>query len=189
MKLNKRRPTRHRQQTGVVLIVAMVMLVIIGLASAAIMRNALSSDILSDNNRRQTYALQSAQAALRFCEGLAQNSSPIVAAAAESTPQENWQTFGNWQLGEGATAPQRVSAEFLSTSTSTRTTLAAASRPQCMAQFRNVGTGTSLAQVVVVTARGFSENHVTDAQGRTVSGAVVWLQSIIQLGSSSSSTP
>ena len=182
MKITQRLSAPPRQQTGVVLIVALVMLVIIGLASAAIMRNALSSDTLSDNNRRQTYALQAAQAGLRFCEGLAQASSPIVAAAAASIAQENWQNFSNWELAAGASgAPQRVTSAFLSTVSSTRTVPAAAIRPQCMAQFRTIGTGAAQTQVIVVTARGFSENHVADARGRTQTGAVVWLQSIIQL--------
>ena len=41
------RPRRHRQQ-GMTLIIAMVMLLAIGLASAAVMRGALSADLVAN---------------------------------------------------------------------------------------------------------------------------------------------
>lgn len=167
-----------RQQSGVVLIVALVMLVIIGLASAAIMRNALSSDTISDNNRRQAHALQAAQAALRYCEGLVQAGPSINSTPAAATPDdEDWLAFSNWlKPADTAGAPKTVPASFLS-STSTRVT--PSKTPQCMAQSRSVG-----GQVVyVITARGFSENYEANTAGQTQAGAVVWLQSIIKLKS------
>ena len=59
---------RARAQRGFSLIIAMLMLAVIGLASAAIMRNATSGDQVANNNRLQTQANQYAQLALRFCE-------------------------------------------------------------------------------------------------------------------------
>lgn len=180
MKQRSSSPARPQQQFGVVLIVALVMLVIIGLASAAIMRNALSSDTVSDNNRRQAHALQAAQAALRYCEGLVQKGAGSATAAATEISAEDWNTFSNW-LKAAATdgAPKTVPAAFMTpggTNGNTPTKL-----PQCMAQARNVGAGQT---IYVITARGFSENYNADTiTGRTQTGAVVWLQSIIQLGS------
>lgn len=169
----------HRRQTGVVLIVALVMLVIIGLASAAIMRNVLTGDTVSDNNRRQAHALQAAQAALRYCEGKVQDdASAIALPAVTNIDNEDWKTFSNWlKQPTMAGAPKTVPASFL-TPGGTNPTVPK-KLPQCMAQFRTVGSG----QVIVVTARGFSENYEADSTtGRTEAGAVVWLQSIIQLG-------
>ena len=55
----------------------MLMLAVIGLASAAIMRNAVSGDQVANNNRLQTQASQYAQLALRFCIGQLDNADDI----------------------------------------------------------------------------------------------------------------
>ena len=60
--------THVTRARGFSLIIAMLMLAVIGLASAAIMRNATSGDQVANNNRLQTQANQYAQLALRFCE-------------------------------------------------------------------------------------------------------------------------
>lgn len=166
----------HRQR-GVVLIVALVMLAIIGLMSAAVMRNALSNDVVSDNNRRSNQATQAAQAALRYCEQLLTGEVTVPAgatalstAAAESNPSnERWTSFSNWKLATNAGGPVSVPSTVYTSSKA----------PQCMAQKRTLGTS----EVIVVTARGFSDNYAenSDASGRTKAGSVVWLQSIIRL--------
>ena len=55
-------------QTGVSLIIVLIMLVIIGLTSAAAMRNATSGEKVTNNIRLQNLAQQYAEAALRYCE-------------------------------------------------------------------------------------------------------------------------
>jgi type IV pilus assembly protein PilX len=165
-----------RGQSGVVLVVALVMLAIIGLMSAAIMRNAISTDVVSDNNRRQTQANQAAQAALRYCEKLVTGAvtppagSPAfsVAAAVPSEANETWFGFANWLVAQTAGGPALVPSTVYTTS----------KPPQCMAQHRTL---TGANDVIVVTARGFSDNHEQDAQGHTKAGSVIWLQSIVQL--------
>ena len=57
-----------RQQTGISLLVVLVMIVIIGAASAAVIRSAMSGEKLTNNIRVQNLAQQYAEAALRFCE-------------------------------------------------------------------------------------------------------------------------
>ena len=65
----KRSALRQRRgERGVALMVALVMLVIIGIASVSIMRGALSSDLIANNTRVQTLAMQAAQIGLRYCE-------------------------------------------------------------------------------------------------------------------------
>jgi type IV pilus assembly protein PilX len=175
--------TARRHQSGVVLIVAMVMLVIIGLASVAIMRNALNTDLISDNSRRQNQALQAAQAALRFCEGqiVAGLLTPATAITDATTQKEDWQTLSNW-YADTNTSRRVVTTDFIAGSTQTD---APSFRPQCMAQTRTVGSGASASSVVVITARGFSSNYAEDATSRRSSaGSVVWLQSILQLAGS-----
>jgi type II secretory pathway pseudopilin PulG len=61
-------PASVPRQRGFSLIVAMVMLAVIGLASAAIMRNATGAGQLAASHRLRTQAGQFAQVALRFCE-------------------------------------------------------------------------------------------------------------------------
>lgn len=176
-----RTPRLATRQSGVVLIVAMVMLVVIGLASVAIMRNTLDSDIISDNNRRQGQALLAAQAAMRYCEALAARSDATlkVLEAVDTPAQEAWSTFSNWTDDSDTGSVKEVDASYLKSSSISEDKAprpANAPLPQCMAQKRTLPSG----EVVVVTARGFSDNYAADSSGRTTSGSVVWLQSIVQ---------
>jgi Tfp pilus assembly protein PilX len=169
-----------RKQTGVVLIVAMVMLVVIGLASVAIMRNALGTDVISDNNRLQAQALQMAQAALHYCEGrvLKTDANQLVPQAAAATQvQEDWRTFNNWSGAHKATYVQDVPTAYLSTSDVSKTRPSGWKQPQCMAQSRAITAGFKTA---VITARGFSDNYRAKTNGQSETGSEVWLQSIIQ---------
>lgn len=170
--MHKRAPSSSRNaQSGVVLIVAMVMLVVIGLVSVAIMRGAMSADTVSDNTRRQAQALQAAQAALRFCEERIRTSAFTPAPAAATVNTENWRIFSRWQ---DATLVHTVEQAFLADQNSPSTP----NLPQCMAQLRAI-TGSATNPVVVVTSRGYSDNY-TQTNGQTQAGSVVWLQSIVQ---------
>jgi Tfp pilus assembly protein PilX len=181
--MNKRTSfATSRRQDGVVLIVAMVMLVVIGLASVAIMRNTLANDIVADNGRVQTQAMQAAQAGLRYCESLVQANSAPQAAAVAPAP-ETWTAYANWASASdtatlSSNSALNVPLSFV-TSGDPHATLRSATRmrPQCMAQMRTLGSD----NVVVVTARGFSDNYTQDAVGHTTAGAVIWLQSIIKV--------
>ena len=57
-----------KRQNGVSLIIVLIMLVIIGLTSAAAIRSATSSEKVTNNIRLQILAQQYAEAALRYCE-------------------------------------------------------------------------------------------------------------------------
>ena len=174
-----------RQQRGVVLVIALIMLIVIGLASVAVMRNVMNTDLVSENNRRQSQAMQAAQTALRYCETqLEAGQNPQAASTSQS--EESWRAFSKWQedgtsLSQGK--PIRVPAASLNSSNHQTSRYAdsgptAKLRPQCMAQSRDTGSGTP---IIVVTARGFSDDYSAANNGITTSGAVVWLQSIVQL--------
>ena len=163
------RVTRQRALArGFSLIIAMLMLAVIGLASAAIMRNATSGDQVANNNRLQTQANQYAQLALRFCEtqmALAPADRRVkllpVASPAAWTAQRNWA-----QSGSGGA--HTLQAREIGSATLPRVA------PQCLME------ATAVPDVYTVTARGFSADFRADAgTGATRSGSTAWLQATI----------
>lgn len=146
----------------------MLMLAVIGLASAAIMRNAVSGDQVANNNRLQTQASQYAQLALRFCQaqlGLPPESR-VVRLLPLATPPA-WTVQRNWSSAGAGAAHTLVAAEI---GAGVQPRVA----PQCMAE------ATSLPNTYTVTARGFSADYKGDpSTGATRNGAAVWLQATV----------
>ncbi len=163
------RVTRPRAGArGFSLIVAMLMLAVIGLASAAIMRNAISGDQVANSNRLQTQANQYAQLALRFCESqLALASGSRSMALLPAASPAAWSVQRNWTASGTSSAHTLATAEIGST---TQPRVA----PQCLME------ATDVPNVYTVTARGFSADYRADpATGATRSGSTVWLQATI----------
>ena len=160
----------RRPQRGVSLIIAMLMLVVIGLMSVAIIRNATSSDQAVTNNRLQTQANQFAQIALQFCE----NQVTLLAADRVVNVVQPFPTPAAWT----------VKSNWINTGTPVWTLRAADITgsvqpkvyPQCVAEVSSIS-----ARIYTVTARGFSDDYTQDANHATTSGSVVWLQSTIYL--------
>ena len=163
---------RARPQRGVTLIVALVMLVIIGLTSAAVMRSAMSTDTVANNARVQTLAMQAAQIGLRYCESQVTLAAGLRAVtvhdAAVSEGAEMWRTFSNWH-GKNPVV-EEVPSELMASDDSSFTV---SRLPQCIVQ------KSTLPNTYIVTSRGFSPDYDDDSSGRTLTGSVVWLQSII----------
>ena len=153
-------------QRGVSLIIAMVMLVVIGFVSVAIMRNATSSDQVAMSNRLQTQASLYAQAALQFCEAqilLSAGTSPVKIQI-HPDPQA-WTVKDNWLKTQGGVY-QLKTTDLPSANTP-------AHLPQCVIETDSVNKS-----LYIVTARGFSNDFDFDAtSGATKAGSVVWLQS------------
>jgi hypothetical protein len=161
------------------LIIAMLMLAVIGLASAAIMRNATIGDQVANNNRLQTQANQYAQFALRLCENqlaLPSTARSVTLLAAASPPA--WSKARNWMTTAAGPAHTLAPADL-------GRALQARVAPQCLME------ATSLPKVYTVTARGFSADFSADpVTGSTRSGSVVWLQATIYAdGGSAASGP
>ena len=154
---------------GFSLIIAMLMLAVIGLASAAIMRNATSGDQVATNNRLQTQAGQYAQLALRFCEmQLAQAPAARGATLFDPATPAAWATQSRWTTSGSNSAHTLSATDMGSSSVQPRVA------PQCMME------GTALPHVYTVTARGFSPDFRADSgTGATRSGSVVWMQATI----------
>jgi type IV pilus assembly protein PilX len=159
-----------RRQQGVTLIVALIMLVIIGLASVSVMRSALNSDLVASNSRVQMQAGQAAQLALQYCENDIQGAQTIVWQPAPAVGQPRvWQSFANW-YGNNKIASNVPAAVLASANSS----YSPAYVPQCLIERAPAG----LVNTLYVTARGFSPDY-TESSGRTTSGSVVWMQSIV----------
>ena len=106
----------------------MLMLAIIGLFSAAVMRNATSGDQVANNNRLQTQANQYAQLAMRWCESqLALDSGArAVPLYAVATPPA-WTTAQNWVAKGGGSHPAHtLVAKDIGSTTQPRVS------PQCL---------------------------------------------------------
>jgi Tfp pilus assembly protein PilX len=169
-----------RQQRGVTLIIALIVLLIIGLTSASVMRGALVSDQIANNTRTQVTAAQAADLALRYCEsqlsaaGASANVTLVPAPAAGASAA--WESAANWFTGStlGASVKE-VPASVMGSGNSTVTypTL-----PQCIIEQAPAALG---ANVYVVTARGFSPDyHANASTGRTDAGSAVWVQSTVK---------
>jgi type IV pilus assembly protein PilX len=169
------RPVR---QQGVALIVALVVLVVIGLTSAAVMRGALSSDLVTNNVRVQSLANQAAQVALKYCEkqvgnpgGLPPdfNLRPKPVDPDDPKTKLDWETFGNWSNRD---IVNDVPEAFMKSELSSFWP----KMPQCIAQYTQFGGK----DAIVITARGFSPDFKADPDtGATEAGSVVWLQYLL----------
>ena len=162
---------RIRPQRGVTLIIALIMLVIIGLTSAAVMRNSLNADTVANNSRVQALASQAAQIALRHCERMLESNPRVIqvqAAKPAGTPGWWEESLDNWDGNAVEVVPE-------SSMKSGDSTFAPAKLPDCMAEFHS-----TLAKTIIVTARGFSPDYA-ESEGRTTAGSVVWLQSILKV--------
>lgn len=167
-----------RRQSGIVLIVALIMLVIIGLSSAAVMRNALSADVVINSNRAEALAMEAAQVALKHCETAILATTPTVTIQPASTPAgQVWADLSNWSRSSAAATELTVEQVR---SSDAALSLSSDQLPQCMAEEAGV-TGPSGTQSVIVTARGFSPDYTEDSDGRPQSGSVVWLQSTLSI--------
>lgn len=177
------RPSR-RNQDGISLIVVMIMVVIIGLTSAAAIRNATSGERATNNIRLQNLAQQYAEAALRYCESEVQKADAsrvgtlkevnIVQTLFGAAPA--WENAASWTGSGGASASRTtlpVTQIESDDSSGTPATL-----PQCVAERQVLADG---GLVMVITARGFSPGYKANGDGVTTNGSVVWLQSISYL--------
>ncbi len=146
----------------------MLMLAVIGLASAAVLRNAVSGDQVANSSRLQAQASQYAQLALRFCETqLALASGARSASLLPVASPAAWSVQRNW-TATGASSAHALAGAEIGSATPPRVA------PQCLME------ATDVPKIYTVTARGFSADYRTDpATGATRSGSTVWLQATI----------
>ena len=177
------------RQRGVSLVIVLIMLVIIGLTSAAAIRNATSGEKVTNNMRLQSLAQQYAEAGLRYCESELVKSDTDNAAAGgrmgTSLTEVNIQTVATggapiWSQSAswfGVAVSATLTTVPADQITSADSSFQPTTRPQCIVEKQTLADGNI---VYVVTARGFSPDYTADTTtGRTTNGSVVWLQSTI----------
>lgn len=184
---------RPAKQRGVALVIALILLIVITIGSVVAMRSALFSDMVSKNMRAQNLAMQSAEMALRYCEQQVANNSIVLNVFELNDPMvtNEWQTMANWLPANGRV--NTVPAAYLGTTIDYETP------PQCIVRRLSYleaygsealpadatkpedrGMSPDYLFFFRVTARGFSPDFQRDASGNSISGAEVWLQSMVR---------
>ncbi len=189
-----------RQQSGVILLVTLVMLLVISGVAALAVKGAGSTEIVANNARTQGLAMAAAEAALRYCEtgainthrtsksqslpaGKPTHTITIVASPATASDKTNWEEISSWQSSTVKSAT--VSLETLdklgdpSATSSGSSTFAAMYKraPDCIAQYAFGSTS-----VVQVTARGFGPEVAKSDNNQDIpNGSEVFLQSTIRM--------
>lgn len=196
-------PVSNTRQKGISLVIVLILLVVIGLTSAAAMRGATSSQRVTNNVRMDSIAQQYAEAALRYCEAqllipdtnlaplpVRVNSLKVAVINAAGTTAVDmtvagalgaWENRVSWTgaIGAGGAAATRTAVPVGQYSTTSLSSYLPAKPPECVVETQTRGSPTFT--VTVVTARGFSTDYRADNAGNTLSGAVVWLQSILNM--------
>jgi Tfp pilus assembly protein PilX len=179
-------------QRGVSLLIVLIMLVVIGLTSAASLRSASSNERISNNFRMHALAEQYAEAALRYCEmqlTLADDArvdslknASLRAFTGAAYPA--WANLLTWTGAGGASASLTRVPEALVASADSA--YKPAQLPQCVVEKQSLvltqnGVPAGAADVYVITARGFSTDYSVNPQGASLTGSVVWLQSLVSV--------
>jgi Tfp pilus assembly protein PilX len=171
-------------QSGVSLIIVLIMLGVIALMSAATLRNASSNERISNNFRMQVLAQQYAEAALRYCETQltladasrveALREANLSGSAGSASPA--WRQRGSW-TGAGGTGIAAASRTTVPEAVvvSASSAFKPGQLPECVVEKQAVEGGV----VYVITARGFSPDYTADTRGFSVTGSVRWLQTLV----------
>lgn len=197
--MNSNNPTFLRpRERGISLIIVLILMVVIGLTSAAAMRGATSGQRLTNNVRTDNVAQQYSEAALRYCETELQRPDPALPAT-QARPnsllravipvtvmgggvQGVWENPVAW-TGTAGVGPAitRTTLNQAQYTTAGLSSYLPAKAPECVAEVQTLGVGPGAFNVTVVTSRGFSSDYRADGAGNTIQGSVVWLQSILNM--------
>lgn len=164
-------------QRGVVLVVALLLLMVLSIAATVSIRGTGSAESVVNNSRRESLALEAAEAALRTCESQARSGTKTIANAVAGV-QPTWQqslttTWDATSAADRTTAGITTLTIASANDTGTRTFFARS--PECMAQYLTVGSTAN----AVITVRAFGP-EVANGIGKPA-GTEVWLQSRITL--------
>ena len=165
-----------QRQTGVVLVIALLLLLVLSIAATLAVRTVGSSDIYVNNARQEAMALQAAEGALRACETGVIGGTVTVAA----NPGGGAYNYVNLSTGWDGSAVERaavnlVTLTFVATNDSSNSRTFYQRPPECMAQHMPLTAPNRT--VTLVTVRGFGP-EVPAGIGRPA-GTEVWLQTQI----------
>ncbi len=186
----------HRAQVGASLLMVLAFVGLSSLLCAALLRDAAASQWLSTQLHMDRLAQQMAELGLRHCE------QSLLLAEDERVPtlQEaridaasvagglkwsgtGWEGLLRWQMGHphASASLSSVPTELLVTGD---VSAAAHGWPQplCMVErYTLPSSAGGSTDSYLVTARGFSPDHIADAEGKTQAGSAVWVQSILSI--------
>lgn len=179
-----------RRQRGIILAISMVMMAVIAISSTFALKAAMTQDYIGAGQRARSQALQAAEAALRYCEAaisaptptpdqLALVVHPVPEDAADVRPM--WQRPDTWN-GANAGRINVIPNGFAFAPDHTSYNR----RPECVIdrmELRPVNSSNKDLSPVpfTITARGFSPDFDSAADGTPTNGAVVRIQSVIQV--------
>ena len=187
--MNSSNSCRSRKDNqGISLIIVLILTVIIGLTASAAMRSATSGQRVTNNIRMDALAQQYAEAALRYCENQLKLDSAArvislrdIAVPTTTFAVSGWEQTITWIgiAGSGGASSSRTQLPANQYTTVGESSNVPTTPPQCVAERQVLGSPTFT--VTVVTSRGFSPDYAADGSGNTIRGAVVWLQSILNI--------
>lgn len=172
-----RQAPRSRKQSGVVLVVALVIMGIMAIASTAALKLALSGSQVAQGLRSANMAMQAAESGLRWCELQTRLAvSGRASAFVPNTPQTDplWTTRANFGSARSVAIPAGVLAAQGLVNFPTM--------PDCISEeieFPEFSTEKVKDRVYLVTVRGFSPDYSRTANN--AAGGEVWLQSRLYL--------
>jgi Tfp pilus assembly protein PilX len=181
----------ERRQSGVVMLVALLLLVVIGFSSSFILRGALFGDLISNNINAAQAAQHAAEVALRYCEQAVRqpaNAPPVP----NIVPMPNnasslavaWQSQDNWTDNQAVEVP----TEVLSDSVGAAQALQYSQPPQCLIERLPVSPADPSSQrnfAFQITARGYSPDYQRNDDGDIVSGSETILQMVLRMNTCS----
>jgi type IV pilus assembly protein PilX len=173
-----------RQERGIVLVIALILLGIVGITSTMAIRSAMEGDTISSSLRSVNLTDQAAEIALRWCELQTRNadinpasSSVVVRPAPDELPPQLWSTVAGMTANSVQVPLAVMSAAGL---------VNFPNLPQCMAEEDRslIPAPSNDAMSVgyrsyVVTVRAFSPDY--NRVGTNTAGSEVWLQSNLVL--------
>lgn len=179
-----------KEQKGVVLIVALILLVVVSLLAMTSLRKAATTENITGNVRTTELANQAAEIALRHCESSAVKIAKLNANASDTTAEATYSsTFDKTKIAAAGTNQWQNKTTWDSAGTAVfvlPTTLMGGTStykrpPECMIELLSSGTGSTVVVPAsfVITARGFGP-EVAAGTGRP-QGTEVWLQSTIEV--------
>ncbi|MGA8516087.1 MAG: hypothetical protein WB821_15100 [Burkholderiaceae bacterium] len=171
-------------QKGVVLALVLVLLGILSLVGALSMRNATQTEQTTNSLRTAAVAQQAAELALKYCEQVARStelSDDVTYSAARTRILATTLTAaisaGAWSLpATWSTAANIISVTGTFAASADGAATQYKNPPQCVIQRVNNSAGAGF----VITARGFGNDAVINANNGVTSGAEAWVQSVLQ---------
>ena len=166
-----------KNQHGVVLIIALILLVVISLLAVSTLHNAASTESVAGSVRTTELATQAADIALRYCENdvlvkVNNSTNPYTAGTGEQ-----WKVITIWDT-ETPTKIYTIPLAVLQLNGISDTYKRP---PECMVE--QLLTKSTTSSFYLITARGFGPEVPALASGTRVRpvGTEVWLQSQIEI--------